>query len=354
MAKIAVIADTHWGVRNDSSVFYDYFKRSLEGFYKEIRDQNIQHVIHVGDLFDRRKYLNYLTAKRCREDFLEVINSMGVETHIIAGNHDIYYKNTLEVNCLDEIIGDRYPNIHTYINPKEITIDGFDILLLPWITESNSKESFDLIATTKASHVFGHLEMQGFEYLKGIISTEGQDSHVFSRFDGVFTGHYHHRSSVGNIHYIGALAEYTWSDHNDPRGFSIFDTSTREMEFYQNPISLFKMIGYDDEANPEMFKVDLSHLADSYVKVVVQNKDPYLFDLFIEELYKVSPINITIIEDMSVFTDDEEFEGIDQAESTSVILDKYISGLTLPVDTDRLKTFMRGIHNEAIALGSEL
>lgn len=279
---------------------------------------------------------------------------MGVQTHIIAGNHDIYYKNTLEVNCLDEIIGNRYPNIHTHINPKEITIDGFDILLLPWITESNSRQSFDLISSTKASHVFGHLEMQGFEYLKGIISMAGQDAQDFSRFDGVFTGHYHHRSSVGNIHYIGALAEYTWSDHNDPRGFSIFDTSTREMEFYQNPISLFKMISYDDEANPEMFKIDMAHLADSYVKVVVKNKDPYLFDLFIEELYKVSPINITIIEDMSTFTDDEEFEGIDQAESTIDQMSKYIDGLTLPVDNETLKHFMRNIHNEAIALGSEL
>jgi len=352
MAKIAFIADTHYGVRNDSPVFYDYFKKSLDFFYDILKQQNIKHVIHLGDLFDRRKYLNFHTAKRCREDFLETISDLVDETHIIAGNHDIYFKNTHIVNCLDEVVGNRYPNIKIYTNPQIINIDGLDIQLLPWIMESNEEESFKAIAESKAEILIGHLEINGFELLKSIISEHGYEPSMFSRYDSVFSGHYHHKSSINNIHYIGAFAEYTWSDYNDPRGFSIFDTETRKVEFYKNPHSIFNMILYDDKRDTELHKKDYSHLKDTYVKVVTVNKDPYLFDLFIDTLYKVSPIDITIIEDVNNFTDTEESMNIDEAEDTPTILNHYIENLTLPVNNDKMKDFMRQIYNEAISIES--
>jgi DNA repair exonuclease SbcCD nuclease subunit len=350
LAKIAIIADTHWGIRNDSSVFYDYFQKSLEFFYDTIEKEEIEYVIHMGDLFDRRKYLNFLTAQRCRTDFLEPLNKLVKEIHIIAGNHDEYYKNTDRINCLDEIVGSRYKHIHIHTNPKDIQIDGFNILLLPWINETNRDESFERINNSKSDVAFGHLEIQGHEFLKGITSTTGSRPDVFSRFDDVFSGHYHHRSSIGNIHYLGAFAEFTWSDYNDDRGFSVFDTDTREMTFYKNPLTMFRMFAYDDKVNPKIHEEDLSGLANSYVKVVVKHKTPATFDLFLNKLYDVSPIDITIVEDMNAFLDNDEFSEIDQAEDTPTILDKYIDGLTTTVDPVILKQFMRKVHTEAMSL----
>jgi DNA repair exonuclease SbcCD nuclease subunit len=100
-----------------------------------------------------------------------------------------------------------------------------------------TKTPLQLISSTDATVAFGHLEISGFAMYRGTVAHDGTDPDVFSKFDMVCTGHYHTKSNAGNIHYLGAPCEYTWSDFNDPRGFHIFDTETRELTFVQNPIS---------------------------------------------------------------------------------------------------------------------
>ena len=43
---------------------------------------------------------------------------------------------------------------------------------------------------------------------------------IFEKFDTVFSGHFHHKSDDGQIYYLGAPYEITWSDYNDPKRIS--------------------------------------------------------------------------------------------------------------------------------------
>lgn len=355
MAKIALICDTHAGVRNDSQTFLTYQEKSFSWFFDILDKENIKHIIHLGDLMDRRKYLNYLTLQSCRRSFLDPIKERGLHTHIICGNHDHFYKNTHSVNSLKEIVDGRYDNIRTYDTPEVIEIDGLKIQLLPWITESNRKESTLAIENSPADFLMGHLEVTGFEVHKGIEFEHGtMKPQDFKKFDMVFSGHFHHASKRGNIQYLGAFSEFTWSDYNDPRGFHIFDTETRDLKFYKNPFQIFRMYLYNDcEPNylENMKLHDFSIYKDSYVKMVIQNRtNPFAFDLTLDEMYKAGPSDISIIENTTSFTDDMEDESIDETEDTPTILSKYIDGLTLPVDTSKMKKYIQKIYDEALRL----
>ena len=95
MTKLVLITDTHWGVRGDNVAFLDNNKKFLdEVFFPYVDGNNISTVIHLGDLVDRRKYININTARRLRVDFLDKLKLRNLEIHLIAGNHDTYFKNT--------------------------------------------------------------------------------------------------------------------------------------------------------------------------------------------------------------------------------------------------------------------
>jgi metallophosphoesterase superfamily enzyme len=137
--KVALISDTHWGIRNDSIIQHNHMKRFLDDvFFPTLVSNGINHVIHLGDIVDRRKYINFLTAKRMRDDFLSPLENMRITLDIIAGNHDVYYKNTNEVNALKELIDGRYYNINIYTAATTVTQeDGTPILSVPWINDEN-------------------------------------------------------------------------------------------------------------------------------------------------------------------------------------------------------------------------
>ncbi len=353
MAKIAMVTDTHAGVRNDNPAFQLYQKKCWQWFFDYIDKHNIKSIIHLGDIYDRRKYVNFMSAKRLREDFFEPLAERNIATHIIVGNHDMYYKDTHEVNALEEVVRGRYNDVHIHSVPSIVNIDGVDIQLMPWITDSNRAEAMEAITNPRAEVLMGHLELQGFTMHKGQISDHGYDRSIFDKFDKVYSGHYHHRSTIGNVSYIGAFGEYTWADYNDPRGFSVFDTEERVLEFIQNPHRIFRIAKYDDVAEPNIIekiqRTDFSKYKDCYIKLVVVNKsNPYAFDLLFDSLYKAGPLDIQVVEDATVLLENEEDVEVNEAEDTATILRKYISGLTLTVNNDKMKDFMLDVYNEAL------
>lgn len=351
--KVAIITDTHWGVRNDSPVSHNYIKRFLDDvFFPALSREGITTVIHLGDLVDRRKYINYITAKRLHEDFLNILEDKNITLHIVAGNHDTFYKNTNDVNALKTLVKGKYNNVVVYSSEAtELVLDDTPILLIPWICDENREATLTSIKETRAQIAMGHLELTGFEMYKGHISDHGDNPKLYDKFDLVFSGHYHTKSSIGNIHYLGSPCQFTWTDYGDNRGFHIFDTSTRDLNFIANPYSIFHKLFYDD-LNIEMdtiVNIDFSQYKDTYVKVIIKNKtNPYWFDMYIDKLEKAGVIDLQVVEDHFHLDLEQDDDIINEAEDTVTILNKYIDSLYGSGDSKKLKNVFYELYNEAL------
>jgi UDP-2,3-diacylglucosamine pyrophosphatase LpxH len=344
--KIALICDSHFGCRGNNTAFLDKNKLFLDNvFFPYLNEYIISTVVHLGDLVDNRKYININTANRLRQDFLDPLASMGCTAHFITGNHDCFFKNTNEINILQELISDKYPDFYIYdMDACEKIFDNLSILLVPWICQENRERIYQKIKSTVAPIVFGHLELEGFyRHDVGIFSTSGENIDIFKKFDVVCSGHFHHKSSKDNIHYLGAMGEYTWADYNSPRGFHIFDTETRELFFIENPYKMFKKIFYNNGVEETLSDNEYRNL---FIKVIIKNKsNVYFFENFINNIEAQSPLNLQIIEDHGIHILDTESVNIDESKSTLDICYSYIDSLEFS-NKPKLKETILNLYNE--------
>ena len=94
---------------------------------------------------------------------------------------------------------------------------------------------------------------------------------------------------------------------------------------------------------------DFNSLANTMVKVVVANKNnPVLFDHFMDTLYRVQPLDVTIVEDFTDYSEISEEDVIDQADSTTDILDKYVDTIEIGLDKSKMKNVLREIYTQAL------
>lgn len=354
--KIAIISDTHFGARNDHQVFADYFKKFYENiFFPTLFEKNIKTVFVVGDLIDRRKYINFITLNNIKDTFMDPCYEHGIDVHVAVGNHDTYYKNTNSVNSIRSLFGDsKYTNLHIYENePVEFEYDGTKVLLAPWICADNYEVSMKTFNESTAQILFAHLEIEGFEMLKGQMCTHGFDKKDFKKFDMVYSGHFHHPSTYDNICYMGAPYEMNWADYDGKRGFHVFDTKTREMEFIKNPYKIFHKVFYDDTnmTLEDLTKFDPSELTNAYVKVIIKNKtNPYIFDLFLDKIQQALAADIKVVEDHMNLDLVDEDDLIDEAQDTRTILNQYVDGVETQVPKERIKKMILELYNEAMNL----
>ena len=343
--KIAVLNDTHFGARNDSSLLMNYTFDFFENqFFPYLQDNDIKTIIHLGDFMDRRKYVNFNTLHEVKNKFFSVVEKMNIEIHMIVGNHDTYYKSTNKINSPRELFAD-HSCLNLYDCPTAVHIDGVDFGMIPWICKENESVVFNFLKNTPLNVVCGHFELKNHEVFRGIKFHGGISDDFLKNFELVMSGHFHVKSSYRNIHYLGTQYEMSFADVEDEKGFHVFDTTTRTLEFIKNPRKLFYSIKYSDMKSQENF----DKFENKFVKLFIDEDVTRLkIDNLIEKIESHSPFDLTVVENFSV--EHKEIKSVDLSKDTISIIAEEIDSLETDIDKNELKKLSKELYMEALSI----
>lgn len=311
--KVAIIGDKHIGARGSNPAVRDFIGRWCEYAFEDMHKRGITKYIQLGDAFDARRHLNGMDYEFLEETFIPLHEKYNIQGDYIDGNHDLPYKETNKTSWVSLLQHMAPDYIHRYNSPTDTPFG----LFLPWICQANAEDSLKAITESKAPYCFGHLELGGFDMYKGSTCEESRfnlNAGHFSHFKHVFSGHFHTKSTKGNITYVGTPYPLTWQDYADAeaneRGYHILDLVTGEVEFVPNPEhvkTFFKVLTYDwnelqlDEKLQLQFK-SVSELEetigvkDKIVKVIVTNVgNAKHYKDFVDAMRKCCTIDVTYV-----------------------------------------------------------
>lgn len=269
--RIWFISDTHLGVRNNSSEWIDIIDEYFDQFFFPTVQENIQPgdiLVHAGDFYDSRQSVNLRVldqgiriSERLAKTFVDGV-------WIIVGNHDIFGKNSNEINSLKSLKW--IPGVRICEEPLTLRTGQGDVFLLPW-----RKDSEDLQSTLESAdphdYLVCHADIQGFKYNKYVtLDKHGTEVAKFHKFGQVFTGHIHYGQRQGNVLTLGSPYELTRSDMDNQKGIYLLDLATRKMKFFPNNVS------------PKFKKMPFSWILEQTVEELNQEFNNNFVDIIID------------------------------------------------------------------------
>lgn len=303
-------------------------------FFPYCYTNDITRIFVLGDVFERRKVIDFKTLDHFEECFMKQIADDKYDLYISSGNHDVFHKSTNKLNSLDLLIGDRALQLYT-TKPAQLSFGGTWIGVIPWMTEDNWDECIKFIETTSCPIIFGHFDIVGGLLNPGYASTFGLDPVLFNRFDLVVSGHYHTKSQIGNVHYLGTQYQMDWHDYGQVKGFHVFDSTTKTIEFIPSNLEpLFLKATY-----PEQVDATAKH-----VKLYVPEPSNETED-WIKRIKAQSPIEVEVFEGTVVTQDITSTDDNQEADS---IIEQVLDSQTIDMK-DKVKGMLLDLYKEARA-----
>jgi len=245
--RVWFITDTHLGVKNNSNEWVEIIEDYFDNFFFPLLKENYRPgdvLIHLGDFFDSRQSVNLRVLNlgvRIAEQLAEIFRD-GI--WILIGNHDIFGKNTNEINSLKSIKW--IPGITICEEPASIKLGDKSFFMMPWRKDSTEEEAC-LDEADQHDFLCCHCDIRGLKFNRFVNIEHGSDISKFKKFSRVFSGHIHYGQKLGNINMLGSPYELTRSDMGNIKGIYLFDLPTSTLDFYENDRSpKFKRFFFDE------------------------------------------------------------------------------------------------------------
>lgn len=215
MKKIALIGDTHFGIKNfDENILVKQLN-SLFNYIFIFKTYNVDTIIQLGDLFDNGRIID-IKALYILKDFF---NNLDIKFYTFAGNHDIYYKNNRQY-VISEILSEIL-KINYIKQPSIYTFGNYTLGVSPWLIN-------DETLITDCDILLGHSELNGYNFDYINKCKNGLDINI-SKYKKIYMGHYHYKQNV----YVGTPYQMNFKEFGSVPGAIILDTDLNEI-FIEN------------------------------------------------------------------------------------------------------------------------
>jgi len=234
MSNIIITADIHFGLAKKLDDILWSVRHIRE--YAKINDVEI--VCVLGDLFHDRENINIEVLNAVYLFLAETKNVYGQQWVLFPGNHDLYMRNTWDINSLHFL-----NDVATIVEEvKLINILNSRFWIVPFIhfesvymkiveAVEELYEDKDVLLT----HIGVHNATLNECYMLKNWSTVNFDN---SKFDIVFAGHFHCKQKVGdNVWYPGSPIPFRFDEGMVSHGFIEYDLDSRKIKF----IDLFEL-----------------------------------------------------------------------------------------------------------------
>jgi len=196
--KILFFTDTHirgTTPKNRKDIFVDSLENKLLEISNIIEEQDIDFVLHGGDLFDRPDISISIVSR-----FLLILSRIKVPIYLISGNHDIYGHNPDTINRTMLGLLDVLGIVNIIRNDKRIFLNKDNITVQltgsPYVYDIDSPGKLDyyLLKDISAGVDFSIHMVHGMlldkPFIKGIPFTLVEDIRD-TKADITLSGHYH-------------------------------------------------------------------------------------------------------------------------------------------------------------------
>ena len=314
--KIGCFTDLHVGVSSDNKDRLNETIKCVHWIIEKFKSEGVDYVIFLGDLFNSRYSVNVNTLN-IGISIVELLSENFEFVFLIAGNHDVYYKNTNEVNSVS-FLEKISANENIFVidrDAKFLNVNGTIIGLYPWayeIEETKNIKDYEI-----PNFGFGHFEFNGAE-LTGSISKGSKYNlaDLFSLGKVLFSGHYHANklyncmAKNSYLYMIGSPLQLDWGDYGKDKKIITFSSDEFIFkEFINNVNSRFEKVFYSDFINGKYdnkalkklcthnfvkFVIDVQYTFEKILKITgeIKNYNPCSLELD----YLISIANNTIIE----------------------------------------------------------
>jgi DNA repair exonuclease SbcCD nuclease subunit len=257
--KIFVVGDLHLGIRNNSVEWADIQKE----FLLEVLPTTAQEhgfnpetdiLILEGDIFHSRESINVRIQNDSMEIFEKLSKVFKRGVFIILGNHDVYYKDSNQVNSVRHL-KHLAENIHVFESPEILTInDTENWLMLPWVEDVKILGNYVADYVGMCKRIVCHADIKGLKFNRWTKVEHGLEITALSQYDRVYSGHIHHRQEQDNILYTGTPYQMDRGDRGNTKGYYVIDAKDN-----------FKETFVENQVSPNYVKYDICELLDMNV-----------------------------------------------------------------------------------------